>query len=278
MTGLIFSQPNSKAETASSTTFSTPIWSASSATSEEPLRPLRGLVKRSTHSSLPTPLACAAEAIADDLLRRARTRVGESLRVAAKRLGVDVEEHQLDPGVHGAAIIRFRSIVLSPSGYTARDEFTLAHELMELHIPGSWRRDLPKATKEAACDRGAAALLLPAAAFKQSVAELGANLPPLRRRWAHASWSTIARRMVDVGAATSAASWDCLEQTWRYGPGETTREEEDALVLACFNGRGSASAKGIRAWRLGGEGPGRAVSISRGNSASASLSAPRGYA
>lgn len=150
--------------------------------------------------------------------------------------------------------------MISPSGYNARDEFTLAHELVELHCPAAWR-ELPRERKEAMCDRGAAALLLPAAAFRVSIDQHGLDLPQLRRQWRHASWATIARRLVDVGAASTIASWESLELAWRYGA-DAHPDEEHALAEV-YAGRGRAEIGAVRAWRLGGAGLGRAVSVGR---------------
>lgn len=172
-----------------------------------------------------------------------------------------IDEAELDPGVDGAAILAFRSIVLSPSGYAARDEFTLAHELMELHIPSTWRSDLPKAMKEAACDRGAAALVLPFAAFISSVNKLGVDLPALRRTWPNASWSTIAKRLVDTDQAATVANWEALETAWRYGS-DPHPDEEHALAEV-YAGRGRSKVRGVRAWRLSGEGMGRVLSVAK---------------
>jgi len=202
----------------------------------------------------------AAENLADELLQRSRVLPGETLRKCAERIGVRIVEKRLPGASLGVAIASLRTIVLSSSGYGARDEFTIAHELMELHIPGSWH-DLPPEMKESACDRGAAALLLPAAAFRSTVAELGLDLPRLRRRWRHASWGTIGRRLVDVGAASTIANWSDLELAWRYGA-EAHPDEEHALAEV-YAGRGRAQVGAVRAWRLGGAGLGRAVSVGR---------------
>lgn len=149
--------------------------------------------------------------------------------------------------------------MVDPSGYLPRDEFTIAHEIAELHLPHDWRETLGPALWERACNRVASALLLPAGAFVTSVLELGLDLPALRRRWTHASWDTLARRLVDVGAARTAAAWDSLELAWRYG-GEAHPDEEHALAEV-YAGRGRGVVRGVRAWRLGGEGLGRAVAM-----------------
>ena len=200
-----------------------------------------------------------AEAIAEELLQRSRSSLGCSMREIAGRLGVELHVHDLPAAIAGMAIRERRAILLSPTGYAARDEFTLAHELMELHIPQSWIDEMPRATKEELCDRGAAALLLPKASFRASIDDLGLDLPRLRRRWRNASWATIARRLVDVGVAASIANWESLELAWRYG-GEPHHDEELALAEV-YAGRGRASVGAVRAWRLGGSGLGRAVSV-----------------
>lgn len=259
MQATLFWRRNLDGANTSSTRRSMPISAQRSFASAELARPpqrMRG--RSSTQCLICTPPQRAAEYLAEELLQRSRSRPGESLRVAARRIGVEVCEKELPEGVHGFAARRIRTVVISPSGYPARDEFTLAHELMEMHIPDSWR-ELPRALKEEMCDRGAAALLLPAEAFCASVDRFGIDLPVLRRQWRNASWTTIARRLVDVGAASSAASWDSLELAWRYG-GPARRDEEAALA-EIYAGRGRARSGGVRAWRLGGAGLGRAVSV-----------------
>lgn len=181
------------------------------------------------------------------------------MRGLLERLGVKVFEHWMGEGACGAAFPELRTVVLSPSGYTPRDEFTLAHELMELHAPSSWG-ELPAATKERMCDRGASALLLPAGAYLDTVEHLGRDLAALRRRWRHASWDTLARRLVDVGAARTVAAWESLELVWRYGDGEPAEGEEEALAR-CYAGRGRARVGGVAAWRLAGAGLGRAATV-----------------
>ena len=183
------------------------------------------------------------------------------MRQVAERLGHTILERETDIPVRGLATRNAAGshIVLVASGYLARDEFTIAHELMELHIPRDWRTYLPNDLKEGMCDRGAAALLLPTAPFRASVDELAGELPALRRHWRNASWDVIARRLVDVGLASTAAAWDSLELSWRYG-GAGHSSEEEALGHV-YSGRGAAQVGGVRAWRLGGAGLGRAVSV-----------------
>ncbi len=185
------------------------------------------------------------------------------MRQVAERLGHTIHERETALPVRGLATRNALGghIVLVASGYAARDEFTVAHELMELHIPSEWRTQLTEDFKERLCDRGAAALLLPASAFRKSVKLLEGELPALRRQWRHASWDVIARRLVDVGMVSTAAAWDSLELRWRYG-GDGHALEEEALGRV-YAGRGAARVGGVRAWRLGGAGLGRAVSVGR---------------
>jgi hypothetical protein len=170
-------------------------------------------------------------------------------------LGIRLVERWMGAGVLGCTLRSIETIVLSPSGYAARDEFTLAHEVLEYFAPAEWNT-LPRETKEAICDRGAAALLLPALPFKIAVREHGIDLAALRRRWRLASWATIAHRLVDLGAASTASGWDSESLAWRYG-GEEHPSEGAALRQARRRGRGWVA--GARAWRLS---RGRATVIS----------------
>lgn len=211
----------------------------------------------SRRSFCPCWLSKRLEAIAEELLKKSHHQPGASALLLARLLGVNVVEAALG-GREGFAFSD-RTVLVDPTGYTPRDEFTVAHEIAELHLPQDWREALGSELWERACDRVASALLLPAAAFKASVVELGVDLPALRRRWQHASWDTLARRLVDVGAVSTAAAWDSLEEAWRYG-GEPHDFEEHAVVEA-LSGRGTARVGAVGAWRLGGEGLGRVVTV-----------------
>jgi hypothetical protein len=145
----------------------------------------------------------------------------------ARRLSVDVARIYL-PGVRGAASPEERLIVFTPSGYPPRDEFTVAHELMELHMPTPVAQ-LQPAERERFCDRGAAALLLPRQQFLFTSRVARGELPELRRRWPWASWGAIASRFVDLVPGTAAATWVNGERDWwRYDD----RLPVQAFVLA----------------------------------------------
>jgi Zn-dependent peptidase ImmA (M78 family) len=112
----------------------------------------------------------------------------------ARRLRIDVERVQLPPGVLGVSSRSAWAILYEESGYRPRDEFTVAHELMELHLPRPVL-ELPRAVKERFCDRGAAALLLPRGAFLRSLKEFGWNVEDQRQRWPYVSARVIAARI-----------------------------------------------------------------------------------
>lgn len=179
------------------------------------------------------------------------------MRLLAERLSVPILEHSVD-GLLGSAMRSVRAIMLSPSGYEPRDEFTLAHELAELHIPAAWHATLPERVKERMCDRVAAALLLPPPQFLYALFETNWSLPLLRRRFPIASYEAIARRIVDLKPSTSAAMWTAGKRSWWRGPaaGEDVRllvrAERQALRIANRTGFASVADGDViaRAWHL----------------------------
>lgn len=75
------------------------------------------------------------EALAAELLLRARHEPRQPMGLLARRLGVHVVREDLGGGLAGCALRRLATVVVAPSGYSARDEFTLAHELVEMFLP-----------------------------------------------------------------------------------------------------------------------------------------------
>jgi IrrE N-terminal-like domain len=218
--------------------------------------PLTSPRRTSSSTCLPASLALAAEAIAAELRARGRLELNDSMRVLAARLGVSIHEHPVR-GLAGVAVRSAHAVLLSPSGYAPRDEFTLAHELMELYLPSQWRRALPEKLKERACDRGAAALLLPRQQFLFSLHGTGWDLPALRRRWPTASWGAIAARLVDLVPGVSACTWvDHRRASWRYDPAlelhHVGAAELIAVEQAQRHGRAVVVRRRLRAraWRL----------------------------
>jgi Zn-dependent peptidase ImmA (M78 family) len=200
-----------------------------------------------------------AEELAAELRRRGRLHVDDavSMRELAKRLGVAVFEQPMR-GLNGAALRSVRAILVSPSGYTPRDEFTLAHELAELHLPQSWRDSMGDAMKEAACNWIASALLLPAGPFRYWLQEVDWNLPKARRRWPNASYEVVATRAVVLVPGTSASSWVNGRRAWWRGvrPGADVRAmvraEYQALRIAQQRGAARVERFGVKAhaWHL----------------------------
>lgn len=126
------------------------------------------------------------------------------MRELAHGLGQAVEDLHINARVRGLCVRAQHRILLNPSGYGPRDEFTIGHELMELYIPREWL-SLPEATKERLCDRGAAALILPRAEFLASVERHGRNVHALHREWPRASGQVIKARLLELGVTGEVA-------------------------------------------------------------------------
>lgn len=171
-------------------------------------------------------------------------------------------------GLAGLALRSSYSVVFSPSGYEPRDEFTIAHELAELHIPRAWREDLPIEDKERLCNRVAAAMLLPPAEFLEAVSQQRWSLRALRNTFPRASCEAIVTRIVDLSPASQAAAWIDGRRIWRRG-GRTKdnvtpflKAEKAVLKAAEDSGVAHIEQDGARisAWRLSGEGA-KAVAV-----------------
>jgi len=140
-----------------------------------------------------------------------------------------------------------RKIVLSPSGYGPRDEQSIAHELIELHVGR-----LSECDHEAFCQRGGAALLLPRQQFMASALEAGFQVPALRRKWRFASWEVIARRISDLFEGITSAAWCNGQPRWRSPCGDPSEAELAAVRGAVSRGRCEVKIRGVltTAWRL----------------------------
>jgi hypothetical protein len=138
-----------------------------------------------------------AEALATELLLRARLAPGSMMIDLASILGAEVEAMRMPTGTIGACCREEWSIVFEPTGYQPRDEFTIAHEIMELFAPRSVL-ELPREVKERFCDLGAAALLLPRAAFLRTLELYGWNVDDQRRVWPRVSAKVITARIDEV--------------------------------------------------------------------------------
>ena len=206
------------------------------------------------------------EALAAELLQKARMEPGGSVRLLAERLGHRViERPNCKARVRGFSVRRPHEIYLIPSAYEPRNQFTIAHEIMELMLPLGLVESIPAALKEELCDRGAAALMLPPGRFAETMHKTGVHLPALRRLWRFASYKALAARMVDLVPGTTAASWDSGAMQWGRGP-ELGAEAITAAVTEALTSRGLGEAVigGVRAraWRMASRRP-FAIAISR---------------
>lgn len=78
-----------------------------------------------------------------------------------------------------------------------RRAFSVGHELLEAHLPLDVA-NLDESVKEAWCNRGAAALLMPAQAFGESGEACGWDLDTLEVWWPCCSHEAIERRIQDL--------------------------------------------------------------------------------
>lgn len=146
-----------------------------------------------------------------------------------------------------------------------RREFTIAHELMHALAP----LGIPAEHLESWCDRGAAALMMPARAFLESGTACAWDLETLREWWPHCSWNALVRRIADLVPGTAASAWHRQQLRFREThSGVDLPEHADQLeeFVACEamhgTGRSELTLGGldVRAWKSG---PGRAVTVVR---------------
>lgn len=140
-----------------------------------------------------------AEALADELRRRAGVGDDDLPEAVAVTLGHTVERGPLPTGLRGLSVPGEQEITIRPDT-PEREQLAIGHELTELHLerrPGDW---------EQLCQRGAAALLVPAAAFLRALLRHRLDLPALRSRFPCASMEVLGNRAVDLceGSAFSA--------------------------------------------------------------------------
>lgn len=191
-----------------------------------------------------------AEAVADELRRRAKLpgRVPPSAIAAA--LGFSVRLRELEPGLDGYHLEGSKRITVGVGrGYVPRHEATIAHELVEAHTP----KTLQDREHERFCDRGGAALLLPSRQFLQSLFASGFDVAALRQReWPWASWEALVRRASDLLPGASSAAWVDARVKWRSPSGEPLQLELDAVQASKRHGRGLLASRAhvCAAWSL----------------------------
>lgn len=214
----------------------------------------------SSRSDLPHEVAASAERIAAKLLRRSELPPGSPATAIARSLGHTIEHVPRLPGeARGGVDPETRAILLAPCAYQPRLELTTAHELCEMYLR---RGAVPKQWHEAACQRGAAALLMPRGAFVASANSCNLHVPTLAKFWPHCSREAILTRIADLFPNTVASSWRGNRARFRRShsgyqqPALATQLEEFVAAEAAFHGRESWVREGsiaARAWpALGG--------------------------
>ena len=134
--------------------------------------------------------------------------------------------------------------------YDAADEFAVAHEIVELHIPklGALHEDF--------VDRAAAALLMPRTEFLASVAQCLFDVAAVRRQWHWASFTAIIWRIAELCPNVAAARWhkgELLERRCNRMSLDVTAAEKSAVAAT---GKGMCFEQGVLAlaWHLSGRG------------------------
>lgn len=206
------------------------------------------------------------EARADQLHRLAGTRPGTPPSKLAAALGLEVVEAAPLPGVRGVVDPTYPVVFIPPEPrYLERREWNIAHELLERVVPCFGPRDV----HEPIIQHGVACLLLPRAAFLETVKDCGFDLPRLKSRFRHVSYHALARRVQEVLPGVSVTLWHRLEVARRHGI-HTSQDAsavaaETCAVLGAYSrtGAGEASHGRIRAraWRMGTRSIPRAISL-----------------
>jgi predicted transcriptional regulator len=194
------------------------------------------------------------------LLARARVerpglRASSDPQAVARAIGFTVEiDPTLPNGVDGWIDRESSTIVVARRDTPSRQAFSVAHELMHAVAPAN----VPSEHLEAYCDRGAAALMLPAHEFLESGTACAWDLDTLRAWWPHASCSAIMRRAVELLPGSASSIWEAAAASLRRSYGVELPEHLDALeeFVACEamqTGRSSVRAGGVlvQAWRTG---------------------------
>lgn len=190
-----------------------------------------------------------AEAVAADLRRRAGVCGRIPPSAVARALGFEVRRKELADGLAGYHLEGTDRIVVAKCWHPPREECSIAHELVEAVV----QRTLPDAEHEAFCERAAAALMLPASEYLQTLFARGLDLARMRRReWPWASWEVLARRASDLLPGVVSAAWVDDGVKWRSSSGAPTSAEKAALRDARRKGRGTVLSAGrvASAWSL----------------------------
>ena len=168
----------------------------------------------------------------------------------AARLGLRVvRDHDLD--VRGMTSTEASLVLVREECCEPRVEFACAHEIGHHAVDC---RDLSPIDVERACDRFAAALLLPREEFAADVQARRFDVPSLARTWRAASREMIARRIGEVMRGAQSAAWVVQSPRWHTaGAAAPSDHEFEALSTAYVKSRGWSEIRRGRsvvwAWR-----------------------------
>jgi hypothetical protein len=199
---------------------------------------------------------CSPEAIAK--LLGFRIQLARDLPRGADALLRRANDHRPWPEIHVSTLV-----------HPTRRAFSVGHELMEAHLPAeNGPAPIPHELKERWCDRGAAAMMMPAAAFRQSGQACGWDLAVLREWWPFCSWNALVARTADLEPGLAVAAWHQQQLRFRRSnlavelPEHADALEQFAACEAVYGGKSEVAEGGlvVRAWRSG---PGRAVTVVR---------------
>lgn len=191
--------------------------------------------------------APVAEALANELRLRAKVEPDALPESVAAALGHPVVREKIATGARGISFPGEAEITIQPDA-PDREQLAIGHELMELHLQrglGAW---------EQLCQRGAAALLVPAIIFLPALLRHQLDLLALHERFPSASLEVLGNRTVDLCDGSAFTVVD-PERGYRRARGISPAEISPAEVRAlAMLRRGSyALARGDRwlaqAWR-----------------------------
>ena len=207
----------------------------------------------------------SAERKAERLLARSDLPASAPPSEIARALGYRIRiDHRLPPDVEGM-LDPLTSTIIVARRHAPRQEFTIAHELMEANVP----LHLPSEIKEQWCDRGAAALMMPARKFLRSGFACDWDLEVLRAWWPSCSWNALVKRVADLVPGTAAAAWHRAQLRFRQAHPDIALPDhadglEEFIALEAMHGSGRSEillgGLQVRAWRSG---LGRAVTVVR---------------
>jgi hypothetical protein len=192
------------------------------------------------------------EEAAASLARLFNLLPNEAPELLAARIGyVVIRDPLLPVSIRGMSADR--TIWIRPDSYAPREHFACAHEVGELVLPF----DLASgAVRELACQRFAAALLLPEPEFADSLFRCRLDVLELRRVWQLASHQAILHRISDLTPSAACGTWlaGIPERRWALDGrnASPSSAEVDAVRGALSEGR-AVTTRGRRrayAWRI----------------------------